>query len=218
MEKSLNYFILSHPLRRPLYAFLEYCNINPLEKKILDCGAGGKNPPLSLFYLNGFETHGIDISDEEKAKADIFCDENNMQLNIIKGDIRQIPFEDESFSFIYSINTTVHLSKHDNSKAIDEIYRVLKPEGLCCLNFISINDCWYNKGERIGEGEFIQSSMGYNHVNSYYKIDEPDELFSDFEILRKENRIVELIIDKSQSKDWQSADIWYILKKKSRNE
>ncbi|MHA2028348.1 MAG: hypothetical protein ACW99Q_03070, partial [Candidatus Kariarchaeaceae archaeon] len=65
----------------------------------------------------------------------------------------------------------------------------------------------------VGDGEFMQRSMGYDHINSYYKINEPDALFSDFEILRKENRVVELIIDKSKQKDWQSADIWYIARK-----
>ncbi|MHA2033254.1 MAG: class I SAM-dependent methyltransferase, partial [Candidatus Kariarchaeaceae archaeon] len=110
-----------------------------MEKKILDCGAGGNNPPLTLFYLNGFETHGIDISEDENQKAQIFCGTHDIKLNIVTGDIRDIPFEDESFSFVYSINTTVHLSKHDNLKAISEIHRVLKPEGLCCLNFISVN-------------------------------------------------------------------------------
>lgn len=210
-------FILSHPLTRPLYRFLEYCNNSSLEKKILDCGAGGSKPPLTLFYLNGFETHGIDISEETRDKSDLFCKKNNMQLNIIDGDIRQIPFGDETFSFVYSINTLVHLSKHDNLKAIDEIYRVLKPKGLCCLNFISVNDSMYNKGKKVGDGEFVQRSMGYKHVNSYYKINEPDELFSNFDILRKENRIVELIIDKSQIRDWQSADIWYIAEKRSKH-
>ena len=32
------------------------------EKTVLDCGAGGQNPPLGLFHEYGFKTIGIDIS------------------------------------------------------------------------------------------------------------------------------------------------------------
>jgi len=32
-----------------LYNFLRYINSNPLERKILDCGAGGRDPNLHFF-------------------------------------------------------------------------------------------------------------------------------------------------------------------------
>ncbi|MGC1120504.1 MAG: hypothetical protein WBA22_05365 [Candidatus Methanofastidiosia archaeon] len=59
--------ILSHPLERPLYAFLRECNASSLEKEVLDCGAGGERPPLALFYEYGYKTLGIDTSDEQIA-------------------------------------------------------------------------------------------------------------------------------------------------------
>jgi len=34
----------------PLYKFLGYCNDSPIDKTALDCGAGGNDPPLQLFY------------------------------------------------------------------------------------------------------------------------------------------------------------------------
>ncbi len=53
----------------PLYNFLKYCNNNSSEKIILDCGAGGSNPPLSLFYEFGYETYGIEIYEDQLEKA-----------------------------------------------------------------------------------------------------------------------------------------------------
>ncbi|MBU7016424.1 MAG: hypothetical protein HXS44_02860 [Theionarchaea archaeon] len=42
---------ISHPLGRPLYALLRECNGYPLEKEVLDCGAGGEkgweNAPIT---------------------------------------------------------------------------------------------------------------------------------------------------------------------------
>ena len=37
----------------PLYRFIMYCNETNMEKTILDCGAGGDSPPLSLFAEYG---------------------------------------------------------------------------------------------------------------------------------------------------------------------
>jgi ubiquinone/menaquinone biosynthesis C-methylase UbiE len=216
--------ILSHPLGRPLYAFLSECNELPLEKEILDCGAGGDRPPLSLFYEYGYRTFGIDISGEQVELAQKFCKENNMELSILKGDVREIPFKDDSISFVYSINTLCHLSKKDTAVAVKEIERVLKPNGLCCINFVSIHDCMFGIGQEVDKGEFIQEEDWYagivkeGHICSYYEDDEPDKYFDHFEIIRKEKRIIELPIYKKHPEGggWQGADIWYIGKKGSR--
>lgn len=214
-------FILSHPLVRPLYGFLKECNESPLEKEILDCGAGGNKPPLALFYEYGYKTYGIDISDEQIELAHTFSEENNIELNIAKGDIRDIPFDEESFSFVYSINTVCHLSKKDTATALKEIKRVLKPHGLCFVNFVSVDDCWYGRGHEVGKGEFIQEEEWYpgiakeGHVCSYYEDEEPDKYFSDFEVIRKEKRINELIIERDHHAGggWQAADICYTAQK-----
>lgn len=213
--------ILSHPLVRPLYGFLRECNASPLEKVILDCGAGGDNPPLALFYEYTYTTYGIDISDEQLELAHAFCRENNMELNITKGDIRCIPFEDESLSFVYSINTICHLTKKDTATTVKEMERVLKREGLCFVNFVSVDDVMFGQGKKVGKGEFIQEEDWYpgiakeGHVCSYYEDEEPDEYFHNFEIIRKEKRISELQIERDHPEGggWQIADICYTAKK-----
>jgi len=43
----------------PIVDFLELCNASVLEKNVLDCGAGGKCPPLTLFRDQGYETRSI---------------------------------------------------------------------------------------------------------------------------------------------------------------
>lgn len=49
----------------PLYNFLKYCNTSSSEKIVLDCGNGGANSPLSLFYEFGYKTYGIEISEQQ---------------------------------------------------------------------------------------------------------------------------------------------------------
>lgn len=58
--------------RRCLYPWSKYilmkligfCNNTDLEKKVLDCGAGGNRLHLTMFYEQGYKTKGIEISDK----------------------------------------------------------------------------------------------------------------------------------------------------------
>jgi len=169
-----------------LYNFLRYAVSNPLEKKILDCGAGGPEPKLALFSENGFETYGIDISDDQINESIKFCEKQGIDLNIIKGDMRKIPFDSEFFGFVFSYNSIFHLSKKDTGGAIDEIFRILKKGGLCYLNFLSIDDRWFGEGEEKNPGEIITKEGDEIYLHSYYEDDDPDNYFDDFEIIYKE--------------------------------
>lgn len=51
--------------------------------------------------------------------------------------MKEIPFDNEFFSFLFSYNTSVHMKKQDFSLALSEFYRVLKYGGLCYVNFLS---------------------------------------------------------------------------------
>jgi ubiquinone/menaquinone biosynthesis C-methylase UbiE len=191
----------------PLYEFLRQCNASPLEKCVLDCGAGGATPPLSLFYGHGYRTFGIDITEDAWREAQRFCAENSMPLNILGADMRSIPFPDESFSFVYSFNAIDFMTKPDIGLAMREITRVLKPQGLCYVNFLSVDDAesWEPFCET-GPAVDLLKSEGFSH----FEDDEADVFFETYEILRKEKRLVE--------KPWhgrimKQADIGYIAKK-----
>ena len=179
----------------PLYNFLKYCDNSALEKIVLDCGAGGFNPPLSLFYEFGYETHGIEISEEQLEKANQFCKVQRMALNIIKGDMTNIPFENEFFSFLFSYNTSVHMKKKDFGLAFIEFLRVLKHHGVCYVNFLSEECSSYGKGTQISEGEFIQIEDDKEVLYCHYKDKEPEKYFDGYDIIYKEKRIIQRKIE-----------------------
>ncbi len=176
----------------PLYTFLKYCENSRLQKKILDCGAGGKEPPLYIFHLLGYTSHGVDISEEQLKKARDFCDQKRVELNIRKGDMRNLPFENCSFSFVYSHDTIFHMPKKEVATAIKEMRRVLRRDGLLFVNFASTQHSGFGVGREVEAGEFIQNGKHGEVLISYYEDNEPDPLFRGFEILSKEKRIVEL--------------------------
>jgi ubiquinone/menaquinone biosynthesis C-methylase UbiE len=189
----------------PLYEFLRQCNASPLEKSVLDCGAGGSTPPLSLFYRHGYRTFGIDNSEEAWKEAQRFCVENNMRLNIAGADMRSIPFPAESFSFVYSFNAIDFMTKPDIAIAMREITRVLKPGGLCYVNFLSVDDA--ESWEPFCKAAVNRlKSEGFSH----FEDSEADAFFEAYTIQRKEKRLVEKLWEGRLLKQ---ADIGYIAEK-----
>ena len=180
-----------------------------LDKKILDCGAGGPHPPLALFNSHGFETHGVDISDSRLSESEEFCRKNGIDLNIKKGDMRNLPHENGSFSYVYSYNSIFHLTKADTAKAMGEMRRVLREQGLLYVNFISIEDQGFGEGEEVGPGEWKSIEHGEPTVHSYYEDTEPDMYFSGMHIIYKEKKIAEI-----RMSDYKMVTLEYVAHKK----
>lgn len=95
-------------------------------KRILEVGCGmGRD--LVQFARNGAIVTGIDLSDESIRLAKLNFKFNNLKGDIFVGDAENLVFPDNSFDMVYSYGVLHHTT--DTQKAINEIYRVLKPEG-----------------------------------------------------------------------------------------
>ena len=195
----------------PVYRFLWFCEKSELEKKVLDCGAGGILPPLTLFNQRGYETHGVDISDTQVHKAKEFSTKLGLDLNITKGDMRKLPYENESFSFVYSYNTIFHLTKEDIKVALNEITRVLKRNGLFYANFLSTDDNLCGKGEEIGKGEYLQKEGNDEVVHTFFEDDELKDYIGNFDII-----LLEKTKEQNPKRwgDYTASFFHYILQKK----
>ncbi len=112
-----------------------------------------------------------------------------LELNIKEGNMLDIPFEDESISFIYSYNSIFHMSKEEIGNVIKEIHRVLPKGGLAFINFPTVYDWRAKIGEKVSEGEYIQEEHGEKILHSYFEVDEPEKYFNDFKVIYKESRI-----------------------------
>ena len=200
--------------RSQLYRFLRNILEEPLEKTILDCGAGGKVPPLALFHSYGFKTTGIDISEKQIERADEYCKANNVDLNIQYGDMTKIPFDNESFSFVYSISSIYHLTKKESGKAIAEMERVLKKGGYLYVDFLSVDDGEYGKGEAVdlvnSPGEYRQKGREGEVIHSYYEDGEPDHYFKSTQIEFKNKNLMETLHERTL---YTPSFTEYILKK-----
>jgi len=172
----------------PLYNFLEYTRDAQVEQTILDCGAGGNFPKLALFAIHGFETYGIEISEESIKNAEDFAKKSDFSLNITKGDMRKLPYENEAFGFVYTYNTIFHMNKEEITKALNEMFRVLKKQGLIYVNLLSIDDSRYGIGKEVSPGTFMEEENGEKFSHTYFEYKEGDRYFKDYKIIYKQIR------------------------------
>ncbi len=195
----------------PLYRFIKLCNEEGAseDRRVLDCGAGGNCPPLSLFKSYGYQTVGVDFNQNQVAKAKHYAASRDQELNIQLGDMRTLDFDSNSFDLVYSYNSIFHLKKVEIDKAISEMKRVLKPGGLMFVNFLSVDDFRCGEGPHLGNNQYEQMD-DQPVIHSYFEYDEADSYFADMQFVTKERRILERVYDGEKIKQ---GFIDYIVRK-----
>lgn len=97
----------------------------------LDAGCGSGRYSVALKRMGVRKVVGMDYS---KNSID-FATENSVNLgsdiNFVQGTVLEVPFEHESFDFVFSNGVLHHTS--DTERGLAEIQRVLKPNGQCWL-------------------------------------------------------------------------------------
>lgn len=205
------------PIYSPyIYRFLSLINRLSEEpiagKTILDVGAGGGNPPLGLFADYGMFGTGIDINAERIEAAKKYAEAQNLSINFQEGDMRQIPFEDNRFDFVYEFYSMCHLRKRDTLIAIEEMKRVLKPGGFLFLGFMSA-DTWPLTGKPNEYNEWMQEEAGEKTIHTVFFDEEAFDFVRGLEIIftEKERRLMYANLEKETLEEWMSVheDDWF---------
>lgn len=109
-------------------AIIDHYGIKPGDR-ILDIGCGKGYQLYELTQLlPGVEVYGIDISEYaiEHGKEEI---RNRLQV----GNANSLPFPENHFDFVFSINTLHNLHNYDLDKALREMERVGKQNKYLCV-------------------------------------------------------------------------------------
>ncbi|MEX1014506.1 MAG: L-histidine N(alpha)-methyltransferase [Candidatus Paceibacterota bacterium] len=98
--------------------------------KILDLGCGNGESSIQLADEFKCEVVGVDISGVriKNAKEKLQKSKLSLLVKFLKGTATNLPFENNEFTHVWSQSTIYHV--HNKDKALKEIYRVLKNDGI----------------------------------------------------------------------------------------
>ena len=167
-------------------------------RSILDCGAGGPVPPVTIFAEQGMMAHGIEIDERQLEFSKQFATENGMELNLRQGDMRSLPYGNDVFDYVYEHYSVCHLTAADTLKTLTEFKRALKPGGMALFGVIS-KDSW-------PQSVFGQRVDGTSVHHGLFSDEEANKLVEDWEIVLREKvvRILPKEAEALSESDWMA--------------
>ncbi len=127
------------------------------DSKILEIGCTNGFSSLEIAKIVGCSVIGIDINENSVKNANDRIKINKLDSSKIKfqyGNAEKLEFGDESFDLIVSGNALSFV--RDKSKAMNELLRVLKPNG-----FISIVPIWYRENPKEEIIKKVNEELGF---------------------------------------------------------
>ena len=97
---------------------------------------------LKYIHKNYDEVYGIDISPHVVEQANKNLKKNSIKANTVVGDLRKMPFPDNTFDYLYTMGTIEHLP--EPIVAMKEISRVLAKNGKAVIGVPNKYE-WFGK-------------------------------------------------------------------------
>jgi SAM-dependent methyltransferase len=98
--------------------------------RFLEAGCGFASNGFNL-ALRGADVSGVDLSSEAVRRAKEVFAERGLACDFRLGDVRDLPFPEASFDFVYAGGVVEHFL--ETGRAVDEMTRVLRPGGRLLL-------------------------------------------------------------------------------------
>ncbi len=153
--------------------------------KILDFGCGlGRH--TVFFAKNGYEVSAFDLSKKGVLKTQEWVAKEQLTVDIKVADMHDLSYPDNYFDAIFAYHVISHSDTLGVKKIINEIKRILKPNGEAYLTLCS-KETWSFKEAGyplLDENTVIKTDPGpeYNIPHFFVSLDDILELFKDFEI------------------------------------
>lgn len=157
-------------------------------KVVLDiaCGSGYGT---KLLAQNAKKVYGVDIDKDTVAYAEKHYGAKNIEYRV--GDGESIPLEDNSVDVVITFETIEHIK--DYKRFMDEVRRVLKPDGLAVVS--TPNDLEFAEGNHYHLHEFTYDELkdmlkkDFKYIDSYYQATWKYVAIGDEKSLRKEGPV-----------------------------
>ena len=118
-------------LRKLVFSSVDEFTRKKRNLNILDAGCGtGK----ILENCKAYAAYGLELSGE----AIKFCKSRGLS-NIVRGSICDIPFKNNSFDVVISLDVLYHIKVENDLKALEELYGITNKDGILVLNLPAYN-------------------------------------------------------------------------------
>lgn len=99
----------------------------PPQSKVLDAGCGYGPVARTLTEEFGYDVTGIDLIQDRLNMATRLNNQHEVYPKYTRADYHSLPFADDSFDGVYTMETLVHAQSH--TAVLKEFNRILKPGG-----------------------------------------------------------------------------------------
>jgi len=136
--------------------------------KVLDVGCGTGNNLLP-FLDRGCECSGIEVTDDIARKTQDLLESRGYQSLIKEGSNTQLPFSNDSFDIVLSLNV-LHYEKNEDSikTALREYSRVLKPDGVLFLMTVGQEHDIYKRATLVGGHQFLIKDWDFRDGEQFF--------------------------------------------------
>lgn len=129
----------------------------PRNALVLDAGCGSGVSSLAV-AKNGYRVIGMDIRPESCVEARYWFRKRKFKGNFLCGDLRKIPLKSSSLDgALFLFNPIPHWSMDDFFEIAVEVLRVLKPGGMCMLEFLDTVELIFTGKWRETMAEYVDN-------------------------------------------------------------
>jgi len=160
---------------------------NSEKNSILDLGCGLGRHSI-LFAKKGFKVTAVDLSEFAINHLREWQEKEEVDILSRVSDMKKLPFHDSAFDCVWAYHVISHTDTNGFLEIIDEIKRVLKPNGEIYLTLCSKETWSFKEADfpRIDENTVFKTEGEAEKDIPHYYVDMDDiiRIFSDFEIER----------------------------------
>lgn len=156
----------------------------PKKGRILELGAGHGQDSF-FFAKQGYDVVSSDI-EVSSLESNLTKQPEMLQekIKIKQLDLKNsLPFEDQSFDIVYAHLSLHYFDKETTLSIFNEIWRILKPEGMFAFLANSINDPEYSAGNPLEEDFFLINKV----TKRYFSVESTRKFTQDFQVSLLDN-------------------------------
>jgi len=163
--------------------FIRLLNAKDKKLRFLDVGCGAGRHTVYM-AKQGFEAHGIDISETGLNVAKTRLKEQRLRGHLVKCDMKLLPYVDSCFDAVICLHAIYHQRRKEIQETIAEIQRTLRKNGFLLANFLSKRTYSCGKGMKVEDATFMELEGVEKGVLHHFVDKEDIELFfKNFKIL-----------------------------------